>query len=95
MGLSNLFHTKIAANSCSVHLTKMLLVFQNDNETPYSTDESEKSSQSPQDKNNCTKARFSPQNLHFPAPPAAPGLGRVSSALSGIIHVPLLSLVLL
>ncbi|XP_049650532.1 survival motor neuron protein isoform X1 [Accipiter gentilis] len=52
---------------------------ENDNETPYSTDESEKSSQSPQDKNNCTKARFSPQNLHFPAPPAAPGLGRPGS----------------
>ncbi|XP_029859510.1 survival of motor neuron protein-like isoform X4 [Aquila chrysaetos chrysaetos] len=50
---------------------------ENDNETPYSTDESEKSSQSPQNKNNCTKPRFSPQNLHFPAPPAAPGLGRL------------------
>ncbi|KAF1414082.1 Survival motor neuron protein, partial [Eudyptula minor] len=65
----------------------------NENETPYSTDESEKSSQSPQNKNNCTKARFSPQNLRFPTPPAAPGLGRVSSALSEIIHIPLLSLV--
>ncbi|KAM6035555.1 survival motor neuron protein isoform 1-T1 [Theristicus caerulescens] len=52
---------------------------ENENETPYSTDESEKSSQSPQNKNNCTKARFSPQNLRFPAPPAAPGLGRHGS----------------
>ncbi|KFP59999.1 Survival motor neuron protein, partial [Cariama cristata] len=65
---------------------------ENENETPYSTDESEKSSQSPRNKNNCTKARFSPQNLHFPAPPAAPGLGRVSSTLSEIIYIPLLSL---
>ncbi|KAM7075918.1 survival of motor neuron protein-like isoform 1-T1 [Ciconia maguari] len=51
----------------------------NENETPYSTDESEKSSQSPRNKNNCTKARFSPQNLRFPTPPAAPGLGRPGS----------------
>ncbi|NXK55350.1 SMN protein, partial [Chauna torquata] len=65
---------------------------ENENETPYSTDESEKSSQSPKNKNNCTKARFSPQNLRFPIPPAAPGLGRVSSALSEIILIPLLSL---
>ncbi|NWX18355.1 SMN protein, partial [Aegotheles bennettii] len=61
----------------------------NENETPYSTDESEKSSQSPRNKNNCTKARFSPQNLHFPIPPAAPGLGRVSSASSEIIPMSL------
>ncbi|NXJ66560.1 SMN protein, partial [Rostratula benghalensis] len=54
---------------------------ENENETPYSTDESEKSSQSSRNKNNCTKARFSPQNLRFPAPPATPGLGRVNSAL--------------
>ncbi|NXH17399.1 SMN protein, partial [Bucco capensis] len=53
-----------------------------ENETPYSTDESERSSQSPQNKNNCTKARFSPQNLRFPAPPGHPGLGKVSSASS-------------
>ncbi|KAM9262839.1 survival motor neuron protein isoform 3-T3 [Morus bassanus] len=52
---------------------------QNENETPYSTDESEKSSHSPRNKNNCTKGRFSPQNLHFPVPPAAPGLGRPGS----------------
>ncbi|XP_056369389.1 survival motor neuron protein isoform X2 [Oenanthe melanoleuca] len=53
----------------------------NDNETPYSTDESEKSSQSPRNKNNCTKARFSPQNLRFPTPPPppAPGLGKSGS----------------
>ncbi|NWI66705.1 SMN protein, partial [Todus mexicanus] len=62
---------------------------EHENETPYSTDESEKSSQSPRNKNNCTKARFSPQNLRFPTPPGAPGLGRVSSALSKIIHLPL------
>ncbi|XP_059692581.1 survival motor neuron protein isoform X2 [Haemorhous mexicanus] len=55
----------------------------NENETPYSTDESEKSSQSPRNKNNCTKARFSPQNLRFPTPPPppAPGLGRSGSKL--------------
>ncbi|XP_064497049.1 survival motor neuron protein isoform X3 [Pseudopipra pipra] len=54
----------------------------NENETPYSTDESEKSSQSPRNKNNCTKARFSPQNLRFPTPPPpppVPGLGRPGS----------------
>ncbi|XP_062368913.1 survival motor neuron protein isoform X2 [Cinclus cinclus] len=52
----------------------------NDSETPYSTDESEKSSQSPRNKNNCTKARFSPQNLRFPTPPLpAPGLGKSGS----------------
>ncbi|NWI33797.1 SMN protein, partial [Sula dactylatra] len=55
---------------------------ENENETPYSTDESEKSSQSSRNKTNCTKGRFSPQKLHFHAPPAASGLGRVSSALS-------------
>ncbi|NWU17789.1 SMN protein, partial [Cephalopterus ornatus] len=71
----------------------------NENETPYSTDESEKSSQSPRNKNNCTKARFSPQNLRFPTPPPpppppVPGLGRVSSTLSEIIRIPVLSLVL-
>ncbi|NXN72877.1 SMN protein, partial [Himantopus himantopus] len=65
---------------------------ENENETPYSTDESEKSSQSSRKKPSCTKARFFPQNLHFPAPPAPPGLGRVSSDLSEIIHRPLLSL---
>ncbi|KFP82444.1 Survival motor neuron protein, partial [Apaloderma vittatum] len=59
---------------------------ENENETPYSTDESEKSSQSPQNKSNCTKTRYSPQNLRFPTPPAAPGLGRVSSALSEIVN---------
>ncbi|NXX28084.1 SMN protein, partial [Nicator chloris] len=66
---------------------------ENENETPYSTDESEKSSQSSRNKNNCTKARFSPQNLRFPTPPPpAPGLGRVSSTLIEIIYVPLLRL---
>ncbi|NXU55897.1 SMN protein, partial [Turnix velox] len=65
--------------------------WENENETPYSTDESEKSSQSSQ-KSNCTKARFSPQNLHFPTSPAAPGLGRVSLAFSEIIHRPQLSM---
>ncbi|NXI42287.1 SMN protein, partial [Galbula dea] len=63
---------------------------ENENETPYSTDESEKFSPSPQNKNNCTKERFSPQNLRFPLPPRTPGLGRVSSASSELIHVPLL-----
>ncbi|NXT28321.1 SMN protein, partial [Syrrhaptes paradoxus] len=63
----------------------------NENETSYSTDESEKSSQSSRNKNNCTKARFSPQKLRFPIPPAAPGLGRVSLSLPEIIHIPLLS----
>ncbi|XP_054042336.1 survival motor neuron protein isoform X2 [Rissa tridactyla] len=52
---------------------------ENENETPYSTDESEKSSRSSRNKNNCTKARCSPQNLRFPTPPAAPGLGRPGS----------------
>ncbi|XP_027519458.1 survival motor neuron protein isoform X5 [Corapipo altera] len=56
---------------------------ENENETPYSTDESEKSSQSPRNKTNCTKARFSPQNLQFPTPPPppppVPGLGRPGS----------------
>ncbi|XP_023800022.1 survival motor neuron protein-like isoform X1 [Cyanistes caeruleus] len=52
----------------------------NENETPYSTDESEKSSQSSRNKNGCTKARFSPQNLRFPTPPPPPpGLGRSGS----------------
>ncbi|NXX21866.1 SMN protein, partial [Podargus strigoides] len=65
---------------------------ENENETPYSTDESEKSSLSPRNKNNYTKARFSPEYPCFPIPPAAPGLGRVSSAFSKIICIPLLSL---
>ncbi|XP_058720071.1 survival motor neuron protein isoform X1 [Poecile atricapillus] len=53
---------------------------ENENETPYSTDESEKSSQSSRNKNDCTKARFSPQNLRFPTPPPPPpGLGRSGS----------------
>ncbi|NXW83408.1 SMN protein, partial [Alopecoenas beccarii] len=64
---------------------------ENENETPYSTDESEKSSQSPRNKTNYTKTRFSPQNPHFPTPPAAPGMGRVRSALSEIINIPLVS----
>ncbi|NXB20575.1 SMN protein, partial [Rhagologus leucostigma] len=56
---------------------------ENENETPYSTDESEKSSQSPRNKNNCTKGRFSPQNLQFPTPPPpASGLGRSTFAPS-------------
>ncbi|NWV20866.1 SMN protein, partial [Origma solitaria] len=58
----------------------------NENETPYSTDESEKSSQSPQNKNNYRKARFSPQNPRFSAP--APGLGRVSSTLNNSYALP-------
>ncbi|NXD85598.1 SMN protein, partial [Halcyon senegalensis] len=64
---------------------------ENEKETPFSTDESEKSFQSSHCKNNCTKARFSPQNLHFPTPLGTPGLGRVSSALSKITYMPLLS----
>ncbi|NXF65946.1 SMN protein, partial [Ciccaba nigrolineata] len=64
---------------------------ENEDETLYSTDESEKSFQSYRNKSNCTRARFSPQNLHFPAAPAAGGLGRVSSALPEIIHIPLAS----
>ncbi|KFU83842.1 Survival motor neuron protein, partial [Chaetura pelagica] len=64
----------------------------NENEAPYSTDESEKSFQSPRSKNNCTKARFSPQNLPFHTPPPVPGLERVSSVLSEIIDMPFLSL---
>ncbi|XP_048788053.1 survival motor neuron protein [Lagopus muta] len=51
----------------------------NENESPYSTDESEKSSQSHQNENNCTKERFSPKNLRFPKPPTPPGLGRHES----------------
>ncbi|NXG74395.1 SMN protein, partial [Baryphthengus martii] len=60
---------------------------ENENESPYSTDDSEKSFQSPQNKNNCTKARFSPENLCFPTPPGAPGLGRVSSVFPKIIYM--------
>ncbi|NXR10498.1 SMN protein, partial [Semnornis frantzii] len=55
---------------------------ENENDTPCSTDESEKSSQSPRNKNNCTKGRSSPQNLNFSTPLGAPGLGRVSSDLT-------------
>ncbi|NWS45014.1 SMN protein, partial [Probosciger aterrimus] len=62
---------------------------ENENETPYSTDGSEKS-QSPGNKTSFMKGRFFPQNLHFPVPPGVPGLGRVTSAL--IIHMPPLSL---
>ncbi|XP_030325829.1 survival of motor neuron protein-like isoform X1 [Strigops habroptila] len=51
----------------------------NENETPYSTDESEKSSQSPGNKNSFMKGRFFPENLHFPVPPGVPGLGRSGS----------------
>ncbi|XP_074787979.1 survival motor neuron protein isoform X2 [Athene noctua] len=53
----------------------------NEDETLYSTDESEKSFQSYQNKNNYTRARFSPQYLRFPAAPAAGGLGRPGSKL--------------
>ncbi|XP_074669067.1 survival motor neuron protein isoform X2 [Strix aluco] len=53
----------------------------NEDETLYSTDESEKSFQSYRNKSNCTRARFSPQNLRFPAAPAAGGLGRPGSKL--------------
>ncbi|KFV56444.1 Survival motor neuron protein, partial [Tyto alba] len=60
---------------------------ENEDETPHSTDESEKSFQSYQNKNNCTKERFSPQNLHLPIPPAAQCLGWVSSAFSEIIRI--------
>ncbi|NWW88260.1 SMN protein, partial [Rhynochetos jubatus] len=63
---------------------------ENENETPYSTDESEKSPQSPRNKTNSTKARVPPQNLHFPTPE----LGKVSSAVSEIIQAPPLSLAL-
>ncbi|NXM58804.1 SMN protein, partial [Illadopsis cleaveri] len=57
---------------------------ENENETPYSTDESEKSSQSSRNKNNYTKARFSAQNLRFPTPPPppVPGLGKSTFAPS-------------
>ncbi|NXX38228.1 SMN protein, partial [Tricholaema leucomelas] len=55
---------------------------ENENDTPCSTDESEKSSQSSRNKNSCTKGRSSPQNLKFSTPLGAPGLGRVSSALT-------------
>ncbi|NXB77165.1 SMN protein, partial [Donacobius atricapilla] len=56
---------------------------ENENETPFSTDESEKSSQSSRNKNNYTKPRFSPQNLGFPTPPPpVPGLGKSSFAPS-------------
>ncbi|NXL37732.1 SMN protein, partial [Glaucidium brasilianum] len=54
---------------------------ENEDETLYSTEESEKSFPSYQNKNNCTRARFSPQNLFFPAPPAAGGLGRPGPTL--------------
>ncbi|XP_037229964.1 survival of motor neuron protein-like isoform X4 [Falco rusticolus] len=57
---------------------------ENENETPYSTDESEKSSQLPRIKNNCTKARFSPQNFHFLSPPSTPGLGRPGSKFKAL-----------
>ncbi|KAM4638521.1 survival motor neuron protein 1-like isoform 2-T3 [Amazona ochrocephala] len=48
----------------------------NENETPCSTDGSERS-QSPGNKNSFMKGRFFPQNLHFPVPPGVPGLGRL------------------
>ncbi|KFQ17963.1 Survival motor neuron protein, partial [Merops nubicus] len=48
----------------------------NPNETSCSTDESEMSSRPPRNRKNCTKPRFSPQNLHFPPPPGCPGMGR-------------------
>ncbi|KFQ37787.1 Survival motor neuron protein, partial [Mesitornis unicolor] len=66
---------------------------ENDSETPNSTDESEKSFQLPQNRNSYMKERFSSRNLGFPIPPAAPGLGMVSSALFEIIHIPLVGLV--
>uniref|UniRef100_A0A8B9GG75 Tudor domain-containing protein n=1 Tax=Amazona collaria TaxID=241587 RepID=A0A8B9GG75_9PSIT len=50
----------------------------NENETPCSTDGSERS-QSPGNKNSFMKGRFFPQNLHFPVPPRVPGLGRSGS----------------
>ncbi|NWU96815.1 SMN protein, partial [Upupa epops] len=53
------------------------------NETPYSTDESEKSYQASRNRGSCNKVRFSPQNMWFatmpPWPPAPPGLGRPGS----------------
>nr|XP_048705224.1 survival of motor neuron protein-like isoform X2 [Caretta caretta] len=49
---------------------------ENENETQYSTDESEKSSQSPGNKYNSTKLKSSHWNSHFPPPPP-PGLGRL------------------
>ncbi|NXG53255.1 SMN protein, partial [Psilopogon haemacephalus] len=61
---------------------------QNENGTPYSTDESEKAS-FPQNKNNCAKGRSSPRNLNFSTPQGASGLGRVSSALTERICVAL------
>ncbi|XP_064032505.1 survival motor neuron protein [Pogoniulus pusillus] len=52
---------------------------ENENDTPCSTDESEKSSQSSRNKNSCTKGRSSPQNLKFSTPLGAPELGRAGS----------------
>ncbi|XP_025061440.1 survival motor neuron protein isoform X2 [Alligator sinensis] len=58
---------------------------ENENETLYSTDESEKSSQSLRNKHNCTKPKASPWNSHFPLPPAASSLGRPGSKTSGTL----------
>ncbi|XP_019373734.1 PREDICTED: survival motor neuron protein, partial [Gavialis gangeticus] len=58
---------------------------ENENETLYSTDESEKSSQSPRNKHNCTKPKASPWNSHFPLPPAASSLGGPGSKTSGTL----------
>ncbi|NXN20160.1 SMN protein, partial [Indicator maculatus] len=52
---------------------------ENENDVPCSTDESEKSSQSPRNKNNCTKGRFHPPNLHCSTRLGTPGLGRTGS----------------
>ncbi|KFV68064.1 Survival motor neuron protein, partial [Dryobates pubescens] len=55
---------------------------ENENDVPCSTDESEKSSQSPRNKNSCTKGRFHSPNLHCSTPLEAPGLGRPGSKWS-------------
>ncbi|XP_074851511.1 survival of motor neuron protein-like isoform X2 [Carettochelys insculpta] len=55
---------------------------QNENEIQYSTDESEKSSQSPGNKYSSAKLKPSHWNSHFPPPPP-PGLGRPGPKFSG------------
>ncbi|XP_065455190.1 survival motor neuron protein-like isoform X1 [Chrysemys picta bellii] len=55
---------------------------ENENETQYSTDESEKCSQSPGNKYNSTKLKSSHWNSHFPPPPP-PGLERPGPKFSG------------
>ncbi|NXW65961.1 SMN protein, partial [Eurystomus gularis] len=67
---------------------------ESENKIQYSTSGSESPSESSQSKNNSTKARSFLQYLCFSRLPGPRGLQTVNSALSKIIHMPLLSLIL-